>query len=299
MDNDKEYLEDLLVRMAHHSTAIEGNSLTQGETKSIILENYIPRPIDIREVNEVLNYKNLLPYLLEHQKENITISGIQDINRIIMKNIDDRGGKFKIVQNIIAGADFDTTLPFMVPEELNYRMKTSSKKDSKVFILMELHLKFEEIRPFRDGNGRTGRALIMWSCLQQRLTPVVIEKEYNREYIECLKHRDLQNLYKLAVKNQKKDIDLVKNDENNEITKNALKALYNELEDIYNNFPQTDELEVKKAEIQSSVTVIKNKAEYERVKQDLREYEKACMIHRRNLKHNEERENDLGRIRKY
>lgn len=63
--------------------------------------------------------------------------------------------------------------------------------------------------------------------------------------------------------------------------------------------PQTDELEVKKAEIQSSVTVIKNKAEYEKVKQDLREYEKACMIHRRNLKYNEERENDLGRIRKY
>ena len=30
-----EYFDDLLVRMAHHSTAIEGNTLTQGETKSI------------------------------------------------------------------------------------------------------------------------------------------------------------------------------------------------------------------------------------------------------------------------
>ena len=28
------YLDDLMVRMAHHSTAIEGNSLTQGETKA-------------------------------------------------------------------------------------------------------------------------------------------------------------------------------------------------------------------------------------------------------------------------
>ena len=60
---------------------------------------------------------------------------------------------------------------------------------------------------------------------------------------------------------------------------------------------QTDELEVKKAEIQSSVIVIKNKSEYERVKQDLREYKKTCMIHRRNLKNN--RENYLERIRKY
>ena len=68
MDNDKEYLEDLLVRMAHHSTAIEGNSLTQGETKSIILENYIPRPIDIREVNEVLNYKNTLSFGTSERK---------------------------------------------------------------------------------------------------------------------------------------------------------------------------------------------------------------------------------------
>ena len=156
MDNNKEYLEDLLVRMAHHSTAIEGNSLTQGETKSIILENYIPRPIDIREVNEVLNYKNLLPYLLEHQKENITISGIQDINRIIMKNIDDRGGKFKIVQNIIAGADFDTTMPFMVPEELkkwtddlSWRLNHAEKNQDKRFYIAYTYEGF-------NLNGYTG-----------------------------------------------------------------------------------------------------------------------------------------------
>lgn len=244
----------------------------------------------LKDVLEILRHKKVFRYIISHCDGEITVKDILTINRMLLHEED-------IDPDQIPEEKINELYRWV--KELNYRMKTSSKKDSKVFILMELHLKFEGIRPFRDGNGRTGRALIVWSCLQQGLTPVVIEKEYNREYIECLKHRDLQNLYKLAVKNQKKDIDLVKNDENNEMTKNALKALYNELEDIYNNFPQTDELEVKKAEIQSSVTVIKNKAEYERVKQDLREYEKACMIHRRNLKHNEERENDLGRIRKY
>ena len=44
------YLDDLMVRMAHHSTAIEGNSLTQGETKSVLIDGYVPRAIDLREL---------------------------------------------------------------------------------------------------------------------------------------------------------------------------------------------------------------------------------------------------------
>lgn len=36
-----DYLSDLMVRMAHHSTAIEGNTLTQGETKSVLVDGYV------------------------------------------------------------------------------------------------------------------------------------------------------------------------------------------------------------------------------------------------------------------
>lgn len=284
---NRDDLEKLSIYFIIHNTGINECSVSEDDVKSILINKYIPRKMPLKDVLEILRHKKVFRYIIAHRDGEITVKDILTINRMLLHEED-------IDPDQIPEEKINELYRWV--KELNYRMKTSSKKDSKVFILMELHLKFEEIRPFRDGNGRTGRALIVWSCLQQGLTPVVIEKEHNREYIECLKHRDLQNLYKLAVKNQKKDIDLVKN---NEMTKNALKSLYNELEDIYNNFPQTDELEVKKAEIQSSVTVIKNKAEYERVKQDLREYEKACMIHRRNLKHNEERENDLGRIRKY
>ena len=36
---------------------------------------------------------------------------------------------------------------------------------------------FERIHPFFDGNGRTGRAFIVHSCLQQNIPPIIIPKE--------------------------------------------------------------------------------------------------------------------------
>ncbi len=207
-----EYLQDLMVRMAHHSTAIEGNSLTQGETKSVLIDEYIPRPMDLRELNEVLNYKALLPYLLEHQKEEITLSGIKDINEIIMNNIDSRGGQFKVIANAIIGADFTPTPPYMVPEELkkwvddlSWRLENSADDDGKIFSIMDQHLRFECIHPFADGNGRTGRALIIWSCLHEGLIPIIIEKEQKKAYINALNRSDAKGLFSLAKEIQEKE----------------------------------------------------------------------------------------------
>lgn len=67
----KEYSDDLVVRMAHHSTAIEGNTLTQGETKSILIDDIIPRQMGNREFYEVFNYRNFIKYLDKNYKENL------------------------------------------------------------------------------------------------------------------------------------------------------------------------------------------------------------------------------------
>ena len=75
-----EYMEDILVRMAHHSTAIEGNTLTQAETVSILIYNFIPRDMSEREYYEVKNYRKAFNALLEADKK-ITTQLIKKYNK--------------------------------------------------------------------------------------------------------------------------------------------------------------------------------------------------------------------------
>lgn len=90
----EEYKNDLLVRMAHHSTAMEGNTLTQGDTTSILIHGYIPKGMNEREYYEVKNYKQCVSFLFNAERE-ISSSLIKEYHRLIMENLREDNGKFK------------------------------------------------------------------------------------------------------------------------------------------------------------------------------------------------------------
>ena len=139
----KEYLDDLVVRMAHHSTAIEGNTLTQGETKSILIDDIIPRQMGNREYYEVFNYRKFMKWLIENYKEPMSIEKIKEIHKILLENIRDDNGKFKKIKNIVLGASFTPTPPYMVIESLGnwienleFALKEVNSKEEKIAVIM-------------------------------------------------------------------------------------------------------------------------------------------------------------------
>ena len=217
-----EYMEDILVRMAHHSTAIEGNTLTQAETISILIHNFIPRDMSEREYYEVKNYRKAFNTLLEADRK-ITTELIKKYNKYIMENLHDLNGKFKTTQNLILGAEFEPTKPYLVPFEiedwcnnLSYRLDNAKTNEEKVEIIMDQHIKFEKIHPFNDGNGRTGRLLIIHSCLKEDLEPIIIPKEEKGKYINLLASENLKELTKWALQLQEKERDRIEKFSNKE-----------------------------------------------------------------------------------
>ena len=217
-----EYMEDMLVRMAHHSTAIEGNTLTQAETISILIHNFIPRDMSEREYYEVKNYRKAFNTLLEADRK-ITTELIKKYNKYIMENLHDLNGKFKTTQNLILGAEFEPTKPYLVPFEiedwcnnLSYRLENAKTNEEKVEIIMDQHIKFEKIHPFNDGNGRTGRLLIIHSCLKEDLEPIIIPKGEKGKYINLLASENLKELTKWALQLQEKERDRIEKFSNKE-----------------------------------------------------------------------------------
>ena len=207
-----EYFLDLSVRMTYHSNAIEGNTLTLNETAIIILNSTIPGSKSVREVFEVLNHKRAIDYMiseLENDKK-LDIYVIKSINKEILDRLNDNAGNFKRNSNAIIGANFETSIPSQAPiltknwiENLNYRLELCKNDDEKLLEILNSHIEFERIHPFSDGNGRTGRLIMMYLCFQEKIAPFVIEKEDRALYMSYLREQNVDIIFEKVKESQK------------------------------------------------------------------------------------------------
>ena len=58
--------------------------------------------------------------------------------------------------------------------------------------ILDFHVRFERIHPFQDGNGRVGRLLLFWQCLQAGIVPFIITDDLRLFY-----YRGIQNWGKI------------------------------------------------------------------------------------------------------
>ena len=203
------YLDDMLVRLAHHSAGIEGNTISLPATVSIILNGTLPisSGATVREFYEIENHKQAFSNMLDHLESNdtLSVSIIKEVHADLTDRLQYDKGQFKKNENLIIGAEFQTASPSETPflvqqlvDNLEYRLENAATDEEKLERILDAHIQFERIHPFSDGNGRTGRVIMNYSLLQEGFPPLIIEIETKATYIELLAKQDLDGFMSFA-----------------------------------------------------------------------------------------------------
>lgn len=162
--------KDTRTRNGHASTAIEGNPLTLEEVRALEEGRPCKRPTP-RFQREVTNYFAGLRYV----EKNADIQQVQhhhlfELHRLLAGEVMDQGqaGTYRTI-GVRVGNHLpphpDDVSPLMF--ELLEWWNTRAPELSPILTSAILHYRFEDIHPFADGNGRTGRALALWELYRR------------------------------------------------------------------------------------------------------------------------------------
>ncbi|MBA7508773.1 hypothetical protein ES705_00706 [subsurface metagenome] len=161
---------EAIVKMAHHSTSIEGNPLTLEQVKKLLIDNKIAAWE--KDKNEVLNYVRVLEYidkLGEKKVKEITEDIVLKIHQLNTKGIlpEHQSGFYRKVPvavvngygRVIFQPPPVSRITTLMKDFISWLNSDQAQELYPVLLSGISHYEFVRIHPFIDGNGRTARAL--------------------------------------------------------------------------------------------------------------------------------------------
>src|SRR3989338_5908858 len=177
----------------YNTNAIEGSELSSKEVKEVLEEDKWPKKSksDIAEtygVNDAIS-------LIRTTKEHISLDLMREIHRIVFKNSKDFAGNFRkpgeevVVMgrmgNIVHEGAPQSRVVALLSELVNWYQVHKTKYPA-LLLAAVVHNQFENIHPFRDGNGRVGRILLNNILIKHGFPPMNIDFTKRAEYYASL-----------------------------------------------------------------------------------------------------------------
>lgn len=195
---------------SHHSTALEGNTLTLGDTHFILNEGLTISGKAIKDHQEVIGHSRAIDLIYQSLSEPLSVERLFDLHRAVqtevVNDIYKPHGHWKLEPNGTYAIDsqgqqqfIQYALPAYVPvlmdeliTVLNSINTGDVTMDNAHQYYAKFHMGFVHIHPFWDGNGRMARLIANIPLLKSGLPPLVIPTDTRREYIECLAHYQIE-----------------------------------------------------------------------------------------------------------
>ena len=204
----------LRIESNYHSNALEGNTLTLGETRSLILHGLTARGKPMREHVDIEGYDRAVKELSRRARgdQPLNETFILDLHRVLLKEPyevettapDGRNtrrpiavGAYKTTANNIVTSTGETyyfTPPELVRQAMNRLLDWYHAQEGKgehpIIIAAIFHYRFVRIHPFDDGNGRMARLLMNRILIDHDYPLAIVRRDARDRYLQELERAD-------------------------------------------------------------------------------------------------------------
>ena len=192
--------------VTHHSTAIEGSTLTEMQAVNLLEYGQTAGRKPIEHHFMILDYFKALEFTLKSAREEkpITIPLLQAIAAIVKTNTGETVNTVLGTYNTAKG-DFRLgsvragirtfpdykKVPAMVKQlcdSINKEIKTAKTFEDRCNLAFKIHFDFVSIHPYGDGNGRTSRLLMNYIQARFNLPLSIVFKQDRLKYVAALEN---------------------------------------------------------------------------------------------------------------
>ena len=199
----KAQLRDL---WTHTSTAIEGNSLTLGETKFVIEEGLTVSGKPLKDHQEVIGHARAIDLIYGLLvKKKLTETDLFDLHKAVLNQVVvdvykpiggwklEPNGSYYFNETTQKQEFYEYSPPQQTPAlmkewiaKFNRRILKKHTRSESAKIYAETHISFVTVHPFFDGNGRVARLVSNIPVLNSGHPPILIPKESRKTYIDII-----------------------------------------------------------------------------------------------------------------
>lgn len=183
-----------IAEQVYNSNAIENSTLSLDETEKILLQIDLDRYISERELFEAKNLARVVEYIDAKARDAALDSEmILLLHKMLLSNIrDDVAGRFRQSGEWVRVGTHIALDPALVESAMSemFVAYDSTPDENIIKRIARLHLTFEHIHPFVDGNGRIGRVINNYLLIREGYVPINIKFVDRARYYDAFSEFD-------------------------------------------------------------------------------------------------------------
>jgi Fic family protein len=199
------FYQNFREEFSYDSNAIEGNKITLPETYEILRKKVTITGKPLKDQMEIIGHAKAFDFLTEtavNSRLPLSPELILAVHKMIFEDGEPIAGRFRgfgenvVVGNPLTGKVFHKGInPEAIDDNIDglietYNIFANEKDINKIALLAGFHICFENIHPFCDGNGRTGRLIVNFEMIKSGYLPIDIKFAERAAYYAAFEKPD-------------------------------------------------------------------------------------------------------------